>query len=169
LAVSLLLLCEMTEAAPAFAAHRAATRGDASRCPPGLAGRTSGERKGERTMHSITSRRRGTRFLLGVATFLAALSLAGTASAKTLTEGGAGGVTPPNLARAYIAPQPYQGVESPDGYQPQLQRTADGAVDDSRSFEFADAALGFGIGVVLTGALAFALAMGRSRIRMAHS
>jgi hypothetical protein len=124
-------------------------------------------------MQTITSRRRGTRFLLGVATFLAALSLAGTASAKALAEGGAGGVTPPNLARAYIAPQPYQGVESPDGYQPQLQRTADGAVDttvaDRRSFEFADAALGFGVGVVLTGALAFALAMGWSRIRMAHS
>jgi hypothetical protein len=98
-----------------------------------------------------------------------------------------GGVTPTNLARAYV-PQ-VQGVSDPDGYQPQLRGTEQllirGTPDgfqpqtkgtdvvsisaDSSRFETGDLALGFGLGLILATAGAIALAMSRDRERVAHS
>jgi hypothetical protein len=102
---------------------------------------------------------------------------------------GTGGVTPTGLSRAYVAR--YDGVASPDGFQPQL-RGSDalvirGAPDGSqpqlrhgepavratgvetRSFDVGDGALGFALGLVLTAALALAVGMSRGGIRTAHS
>ena len=98
-----------------------------------------------------------------------------------------GGVTPANLARAYV-PQ-VQGVSNPDGYQPQLRGveqlvirdTPDGFQPqtkhadvvsisaDSGRLEAGDLALGFGLGLILATAAAIALAMSRDRNRVAHS
>ena len=98
-----------------------------------------------------------------------------------------GGVTPTNLARAYV-PQ-VQGVSNPDGYQPQLRgaqelvirdtpdgfqpQTKDADVvsisADSSTLEAGDLALGFGLGLILATAGAIALAMSRGRERAAHS
>jgi hypothetical protein len=103
---------------------------------------------------------------------------------KTETQGG---VTPTNLARAYVSQ--VQGVSSPDGYQPQLRgdeqlvirdkpdgyqpqtKHADvvSISADSGRFETGDLALGFGLGLILATAAAIALAMVRDRERMAHS
>jgi hypothetical protein len=98
-----------------------------------------------------------------------------------------GGITPTNLARAYV-PQ-VQGVSNPDGYQPQLRGTEQllirGTPDgfqpqtkhadvvsisaDSSRLEAGDLALGFGLGLILATAGAIALAMSRGRERAAHS
>ena len=98
-----------------------------------------------------------------------------------------GGVTPTNLARAYV-PQ-VQGVSNPDGYQPQLRGAEELVIRDtpdgfqpqtkgtdvvsisanSSRFEVGDLALGFGLGLILATAGAIALAMSRGRGRMAHS
>lgn len=98
-----------------------------------------------------------------------------------------GGITPTNLARAYV-PQ-VQGVSNPDGYQPQLRgaqelvirdtpdgfqpQTKDADVvsisADSSRLEAGDLALGFGLGLILATAGAIALAMSRGRERAAHS
>ena len=98
-----------------------------------------------------------------------------------------GGITPTNLARAYV-PQ-VQGVSNPDGYQPQLRgaqelvirdtpdgyqpQTKDADVvsisADSSTLEAGDLALGFGLGLILATAGAIALAMSRGRERAAHS
>jgi hypothetical protein len=100
-----------------------------------------------------------------------------------------GGVTPTNLARAYVPQVQVQGVSNPDGYQPQLRGaeelvirdTPDGfqpqtkgtdvvsiSADSSR-FEVGDLALGFGLGLILATAGAIALAMSRGRERAAHT
>ncbi len=105
------------------------------------------------------------------------------------TETTQGGITPTNLARAYVPHVQVQGVSSPDGYQPQLRGaqelvirdTPDGfqpqtkdtdvvsiSADSSR-FETGDLALGFGLGLILATAGAIALAMSRNRERVAHS
>jgi len=101
-----------------------------------------------------------------------------------------GTVTATNLAGAHAAR--YEGVASPDGFQPQLRgpgtlvirdapdgsqpqlrRTGDGTeyvtTVDPRAFDFGDAALGLMLGLILAAALAFGVGAGRSRIRMAHS
>jgi hypothetical protein len=98
-----------------------------------------------------------------------------------------GGVTPPNLARAYE--QRYEGVAQPDGHQPQLRgeeplviRDApDGFVPktspsdvvsvsaSSDGFDRDDVAIGFGLGLILATACAMALAAASGRQRMAHS
>ena len=98
-----------------------------------------------------------------------------------------GGVTPTNLARAYVAP--VEGVSNPDGYQPQLRGDEQLVIRDtpdgfqpqtkhadvvsvsagSSGFETGDVALGFGLGLILATAGAIALAMARGRERMAHS
>jgi hypothetical protein len=98
-----------------------------------------------------------------------------------------GGITPTNLARAYV-PQ-VQGVSNPDGYQPQLRGAEELVIRDrpdgfqpqtknadvvsisadSSRLEAGDLALGFGLGLILATAGAIALAMSRNRGRMAHS
>lgn len=98
-----------------------------------------------------------------------------------------GGITPMNLARAYV-PR-VRGVSNPDGYQPQLRGTEQllirGTPDgfqpqtkhadvvsisaDSSRLEAGDLALGFGLGLILATAGAIALAMSRNRERVAHS
>jgi hypothetical protein len=98
-----------------------------------------------------------------------------------------GGVTPTNLARAYV-PR-FQGVSNPDGYQPQLRGDEQIVIRDqpdgfqpqarnagveslsasSGSLDSADLALGFGLGLILATAVAIALAMVRDREGMAHS
>lgn len=96
------------------------------------------------------------------------------------------GVTPTNLARAYVPPS--EGVSSPDGYQPQLRGAEELVIRDapdgfqpqskqaevvsvsagSSSIETGDLALGFGLGLILATAGAIALAMSRNRERLAH-
>ena len=101
----------------------------------------------------------------------------------------AGGVTPTNLARVYV-PR-YLGVAAPDGVQaPQLAvderalvrdvpdglgseiRSSGGetvsVTHDPRSFELGDAALGFGLGLLLAMAGVLTLALTRRNMRMAH-
>jgi hypothetical protein len=98
-----------------------------------------------------------------------------------------GGVTPTNLARAYV-PR-IEGVASPDGYQPQLRGDEPLIIRDapdgfqpqtattevakvsasSDGFEWNDVAIGFGLGLVLAMAGALALAIARNRTRIAHS
>jgi hypothetical protein len=97
-----------------------------------------------------------------------------------------GGVTPTNLARAYV-PR-VEGVSSPDGYQPQQRGTEqlvirdkpDGfqpqtknaevvSVSAGSGIDSGDLALGFGLGLILATAAAIALVMVRDRQRMAHS
>ena len=100
-----------------------------------------------------------------------------------------GGITPTNLARAYVPQVQVQGVSSPDGYQPQLRGAQELVIRDtpdgfqpqtkdadvvsvsagSSSFETGDLALGFGLGLILATAGAIALAMSRGRERAAHS
>lgn len=100
-----------------------------------------------------------------------------------------GGVTPTNLARAYVPQVQVQGVSNPDGYQPQLRGTEQllirGTPDgfqpqtkqadvvsisaNSSRFEVDDLAVGFGLGLILATAGAIALAMSRGRERAAHS
>jgi len=97
-----------------------------------------------------------------------------------------GGVTPTNLARAYV-PQ-IVGVSNPDGYQPQLRGAEQLVIRDapdgfqpqskqadvvsvsagSSGIETGDLALGFGLGLILATAGAIALAMSRNRERLAH-
>jgi hypothetical protein len=102
----------------------------------------------------------------------------------------AGGVTPTNLARAYMSQ--YKGVAVPDGFQqPQLRaderalirdvpdglrsevrRAGSGTVyvaNDRRSFELGDAALGFGLGLLIATCGAIAIVLTRRNMRMAHS
>jgi hypothetical protein len=62
-----------------------------------------------------------------------------------------GGVTPTNLARAYVQ-------------QDEPVATAAG-----RSFELGDAALGFGLGLLLAAGGAVAIVLSRRSMRMAHS
>ena len=99
-----------------------------------------------------------------------------------------GGVTPTNLARAYV-PQ-VQGVsrtrtgtsrssaaleelvirDTPDGFQPQTKDADVVSISaDSSTLEAGDLALGFGLGLILATAGAIALAMSRNRERVAHS
>jgi hypothetical protein len=70
------------------------------------------------------------------------------------TSTSSGGVTPTNLARAYI--QRDEGV-------------AVAAPVDGRSFELGDAALGFGLGLLLASGCAVAIVLSRRGMRMAHS
>ena len=99
----------------------------------------------------------------------------------------AGGVTPTNLARAYVSRT--EGVASPDGYQPQLRGDQpliirdrpDGFQPQTRSVEVAQVsassdgfawdgvAIGLGLGVVLAMACALMLAAARNRNRVAHT
>ena len=98
-----------------------------------------------------------------------------------------GGVTPPDLARAY-EPR-YEGVAQPDGHQPQLRgdeplviRDApDGLVPntppsevvsvkaDSGGFDPDYVAISVGLGMVLATACAIALAAASGRPRVSHS
>lgn len=71
---------------------------------------------------------------------------------STSTELSSGGVTPTNLARAY-APRS-EGVAASVG---------------GRSFELGDAALGFGLGLLLAAVCAVAIVHSRRGMRMAHS
>ena len=71
---------------------------------------------------------------------------------STSTELSSGGVTPTNLARAY-APRS-EGVAASVG---------------GRSFELGDAALGFGLGLLLAAVCAVAIVHSRRTMRMAHS
>jgi hypothetical protein len=64
------------------------------------------------------------------------------------------GVTPANLARAYVQPGMEQSVSQADG---------------STWVPSEDVALGFGLGLILATAGAIALAMVRDRERIAHS
>jgi hypothetical protein len=67
-------------------------------------------------------------------------------------EQSSGGVTPTNLARAYM---------------PQSEGVA--ASVEGRSFELGDAALGFGLGLLLATGCAVAIVQSRRGMRMAHS
>jgi hypothetical protein len=81
-----------------------------------------------------------------------------------------GGVTPTNLARAYV---PQDGVTPTNlarAWGPKVQHAEVVSISaDSGSFDSGDAALGFGLGLILATAAAIALAMSRDRERMAHS
>lgn len=63
-----------------------------------------------------------------------------------------GGVTPTNLVRAYVPRN--EGVAAPVG---------------GRSFELGDAALGFGLGLLLATGCTVAIVLSRRGMRMAHS
>ena len=65
-----------------------------------------------------------------------------------------GGVTPTNLARAYVQP----------GMEPSVSQAG-----GSSGIGGEDLALGFGLALILATAGAIALAMSRDRQRMAHS
>lgn len=71
---------------------------------------------------------------------------------STSAEQSSGGVTPTNLARAYV---------------PQSSGVA--ASVEGRSFELGDAALGFGLGLLLATGCAVAIVHSRRSMRMAHS
>jgi hypothetical protein len=71
---------------------------------------------------------------------------------STTAEVSSGGVTPTNLARAYV---------------PQDEVVA--ASVGGRSFELGDAALGFGLGLLLAAVCAVAIVHSRRGVRMAHS
>ena len=80
-----------------------------------------------------------------------------------------GGVTPTNLARAYV--QSSGGVTPTNlarAYMPRDEGVAAATVD-GRSFALGDAALGFGLGLMLAAACAVAILHSRRGIRMAHS
>lgn len=143
------------------------------------------------------TRRNHRKLLKALALSLATSAVvAGTASAAQVHDGGSmvttaaqqGGVTPANLARAYVAP--VEGVSNPDGYQPQLSgdeqliirdrpdgfqpqtKQADVVSVSASSSSFPDSSdllLGFGLGLILATAAAIALAMVRDPERMAHS
>jgi hypothetical protein len=119
-----------------------------------------------------------------VLSFAAMAILAGNANAAQVHDGGSivagyeqGGVTPANLARAYVQP----GLDSAlvgegvtpanlarayvqPGMEPSLSQA-----DGSTWLPSEDVALGFGLGLILATAAAIALAMARNRERLAHS
>lgn len=80
-----------------------------------------------------------------------------------------GGVTPTNLARAYV--QSSGGVTPTNlarAYVPRDEGVAAATVD-GRSFSLGEAALGFGLGLLLATACAVAIIHSRRGPRMAHS
>ena len=88
---------------------------------------------------------------------------------STSTELSSGGVTPTNLARAYV-PRSDGGVTPTNmarAYAPRSESVA--ASVSGRSFELGDAALGFGLGLLLTAVCAVAIVHSRRGMRMAHS
>ena len=119
-----------------------------------------------------------------VLSFAAMAIFAGNASAAQVHDGGSivgayeeGGVTPTDLARAYVQPglDPVlmgEGVTPTNlarAYvQPGMERSVSQA-DGSRWLPGEDVALGFGLGLILATAAAIALAMARGRERVAHS
>jgi hypothetical protein len=113
--------------------------------------------------------------------FAASAIFAGNATAAQVHDGGSyepsagvvqGGVTPTNLARAYVQPVVELGGVTPTNLarayvQPGTELSAS-QVDGSSWLPSDDLALGFGLGLILATAGAIALAMSRGRERIAH-
>ena len=115
--------------------------------------------------------------------FAVSATFAGSAIAAPVHDGGLnvaaveqGGVTPTNLARAYVQPSVEWVVEGEGvtptnlarayvqpGMEPSLSQA-----DGSSWFAGEEIALGFGLGLILATAGAIALAMSRGRERVAH-
>ena len=130
-------------------------------------------------------RRRNSRKALKalVLSFAAMAISAGNANAALVHDGGStvagyeqGGVTPTNLARAYVQPEVQVlvggGVTPINLARPYVQPGMEPSVSQaggSSGVAGEDLALGFGLGLILATAGAIALAMTRGRERMAHS
>ena len=115
-----------------------------------------------------------------VLSFAAMAIFAGNANAALVHDGGStvagyeqGGVTPTNLARAYVQPVvELEGVTPTNLARAYVQPGVEPSVSQaggSSGLAGEDLAVGFGLGLILATAGAIALAMVRGRERMAHS
>jgi hypothetical protein len=86
-----------------------------------------------------------------------------------------GGVTPTNLARTYVprtVDQPALIRDVPDGVQADVRQTSPTTSfvsDNGGSLDESALALGFGLGLALSGIAAIVLMLSRGRMRIAHS